>query len=881
MPERVVPSGTMTFLFTDVEGSTRLWAQDPDAMSASLRSHDEVLRTAIEGHDGYVFTTAGDAFCAAFARASDAVAAARAAQDALAARTWPGPPIRVRMGLHMGEAEERGGDYFGPVVNTAARVEAAAHGGQVLMTAPVRAATGDEVTALGSHALKDVPEPVELWQLGTDAFPPLRSVGTRTNLPSPATRLLGRAEDARAVRLLLAEHRLVTLIAVGGSGKTRLAIDVGDAELPRWRDGVWFVDLTAVTDPAGVGAAVAGAIGMEVRASDPLDGIPQYLSGRQMLLILDNCEHVVDACAELAEGVLGAGGETTILATSREWLDVDGERVYHVGPLGTEGQGDPAIALFVDRAVAIEPGFSLDPATADTVSTICRRLDGLPLAIELAASRVAVLSPAMLLEGLDDRFRLLSGGRRRQRRPTLQATIDWSYQLLDPEEQQLFRALGTFAGTFDIAAAAAVAGVPTTLASDLVESLYGRSLVARSPQGDQRFRLLETLKAYAEDRLREEGEGEACRERHVQHFAVLSHVDTLLEADDRLRADRIVADDANLRQASEWLESGERWDELAAFLFGMPTITQGGAPALLPRVRRCLEHVDDPDLVDRLRLAEVFLTMTVADWPGYIEACTALAGSADPHAQGQGSLRLALMIARLSAEEAEGLIDRFVAAHEDDTTGRARAEAACWRCTTAAITDDLEGATRLAEVAIAACDAADHHSSTWAQVHITHGVALWAQGDPTVLEHEFAELSALMANLVRHDPAYLAYTNFVLALVRLAADDTAAGGEAVRRHAVDAASGRLPMLDSDALILLAELARCEGDLDRARELILSTGTGRTSFSILAGHQVAERLGVRDQGRQDFSENLFDPDWLVERPRRALRAELLRRGWSEG
>ena len=439
-----------------------------------------------------------------------------------------------------------------------------------------------------------------------------------------------------------------------------------------------------------------------------------------------------------------------------------------------------------------------------------------------------------------------------------------------------------FAGSFDIPAAAAVADVVPGVASDLVESLYGRSLVVGSDGGERRFRLLETLKAYAEDRLREAGELETCRERHAQHFAALSHVGSLLEADDRLRADRLVVDDANLGQASEWLESGERWDELAAFLFGMPTITQGGAPALLPRVRRCLDHVDDPALVDRLRLAEVFLTMTVADWPGYIEACTALSGSSDPQAQGQGHLRLALMIARLSEDEADLLIDRFLAAHADDTSGRARAEAACWRCTTAAISNDL--------AATGSAGRGGHRRLRRGRpplLHLGPGAhhprrrplgrgrrpACWRRSSPT-WAGSWPTWSATTPPTSPTPTSCWPSSGW-------RPTTPTAGADAVRRHAVDAASGRLPMLDSDALVLLAELARCEGDLERARELMLQTGTGRTSFSILAGHQVAERLGVRDQVRQAFSENLFDPDWLVERPRRALRAELVRRGWSEG
>ena len=360
---RVLPTGVVTFLFTDVEGSTRLWAQDEAAMSASLRVHDAILRRAIEEHRGYVFTTAGDAFCAAFQRASDATAAALAALEDLDAAAWSGPAIRVRMGVHLGEAEERTGDYFGPVVNTAARVQSAGHGGQLLMTRAVAEASGVDATSLGTHWLKDVPEPLEIWQAGAAPFPPLRTAGARSNLPTPSTRLLGRADDVRAVRLLLSEHRLVTVIAVGGSGKTRLALEVGDGELSRWRDGVWFADLAAVTDPAGVGPAVAAAIGLELRSSGLLDEVPRYLAGRQMLLVLDGCEHVIDTCAELVEMILRAGGATAVLATSREWLDVDGEHVFPLGPLPAEGRTSPAVELFARGPGPWTPG---SPSTTPT-----------------------------------------------------------------------------------------------------------------------------------------------------------------------------------------------------------------------------------------------------------------------------------------------------------------------------------------------------------------------------------------------------------------------------------------------------------------------------------------------------------------------------------
>jgi predicted ATPase len=538
-----------------VEGSTRWWAIDADAMAASLRRHDEIIRSAIEQHAGYVFATGGDGFCAAFALPSEAVAAAVLVQSQLTSAAWPGPALSVRIGIHLGEAEERGSDYFGPPVNTAARVAAAGHGGQVLMTDTVKSAVGIGATDLGFQLLRDVSESVHLWQVGEGEFPALRTAIARSNVPTPPTRLFGRVDDVRSVRLMLAEDRLVTLVATGGTGKTRLAIEVADAELPHWRDGVWFVDLTGTATGSDVGPAVAKAIGFEARPHDRSDEIVEYLGRCELLLVLDNCEHVIDSCADLVSRILAAGGRSRVLATSREWLDIDGERVFRVSPLPAGGIESAAVKLFTDRAVAVAADFEVDDRNVAAASELCRRLDGVPLAIELAASRVAVLTPDQLVERLDDRFRLLSGGRRRTRHRTLEETIDWSYDLLEPDEQRVFRALGVFAGSFDIDAVASVCDLPVQDATDVVESLFARSLVAPSPEASHRFRLLETLKAYAEGRLAETDETDAVRERHCAHFRRRSRADTLMEAWRLDRCIQLLPDLANLVSCADWLEA--------------------------------------------------------------------------------------------------------------------------------------------------------------------------------------------------------------------------------------------------------------------------------------------------------------------------------------
>jgi predicted ATPase/class 3 adenylate cyclase len=608
-PESVMtPSGTVTFLFTDVEGSTRLWAADRDAMSASLVVHDAIVRGAIDACGGYVFATAGDSFAAAFARASDAVRAARDAQETLAGAVWPGPVLRVRMGMHIGEAEERGGDYFGPAVNTAARLEAAGHGGQVLITELVRAtAAVTGATDLGVHRLPDVPGTMRLFQLDSGQFPPLRLADEGlSNLPVRPTRLIGRENDVSRVRQLLSTSRLVTVTAVGGSGKTRVAIAVGEAELSHRTAGVWFVDLTGVMNGGDVLPAIAKAVGLTLQAGDPTDQVIGYLTDKASLVILDNCEHVIEACADFSERFLRVGGEAVMLATSREALDVEGERTMVLGSLPSDGPDSPGVQLFVDRATAIDPGFELTDTNADTVAALCTRLDGMPLAIELAAARVPVMTPAELLVGLDDRFQLLSGGRRRQRQRTLAATLDWSYDLLDADEQGVFRALGVFVDGFDIDAVAAVTKASRTAARAVIEQLVAKSLVVRTEGHEPaRFGLLETVKAYAEDRLVDVGNAAEVRQSHLDYFHRLACVYGRTVFGEMRLGVRLRPERSNLTTAFEWAASTGQWIAAGELVVGSSTayVFDGFLPEVRNLIERAIEHcgAHDHQLADYLR----------------------------------------------------------------------------------------------------------------------------------------------------------------------------------------------------------------------------------------------------------------------------------------
>ncbi len=513
----------MAFLFSDVEGSTKLWLEHGEEMEESLRLHDEIVRGAIEDRGGYVFTTAGDSFAAAFSDAVDAIAAANEAQAALESARWPGPVLRVRMGLHEARCEPRGGDYFGPDVNLAARVEAAGHGGQVLATQQILSYHDGPVVDLGSHHLVGFDEPVRIFQLGEGRHPDLRTAETTTStLPATRGELIGRGDELARVGRLLGESRIVTLTGVGGAGKTRLAIEAARERLPHFPGGVFFVDLASVDTPAAIGAAVAAGTGLPaVGPRDQVSALANQLAGTRVLVVVDNCEHLIEDAAELIDDLVTRVPGVSVLATSRESLELDGERTYRVPSLAG-GVDGPATHLFVERAMAAHDRFELRPGDEAEIAAICEQLDGMPLAIELAASRVRVLSVPELRQRLDDRFALLSGGRRRsrQRQQTLEATISWSYDLLEPAEQAMLRRLSIFRDGFDIVDVAGVTGFAEFEAVDLVEALAAKSLVEPVDRwGAPGHRLLESIRIFALERLIEAGETQETRDRHLAHFS--------------------------------------------------------------------------------------------------------------------------------------------------------------------------------------------------------------------------------------------------------------------------------------------------------------------------------------------------------------------------
>ncbi len=579
----------LTFLFTDLENSTPLWESFPAAMQQASARHDALLRAAIVAHNGRVIKSTGDGFHAVFASPADGVMGALAGQLALLAESWPAEtgPLLVRMGLHTGESRERDGDYFGLAVNRAARIMDCGHGGQVLLSAAtaalIRPALPAELTLLdlGDHRLRGLGLPERIWQLcypGLPAeFPPLRALSAyRHNLPSQLSSFVGREQELADIRRLLGETRLLTLLGPGGTGKTRLMLESAESVLGDYEHGVWLVELAPLTDPERVAERVAAALNAQEQAGRPMrDALVDYLRRKQLLLLLDNVEHLVRECAELAAYLLSRCPDLKMMVTGREALFIAGEVTLQVPSLSLPGSGGglaaiaacESVQLFLARAQEIRPDFELGAENAPLVAEIVRRLDGIPLALELATARLRMLTVDQIAQRLSDRFRLLTGGRRTvlPRQQTLQALIDWSWNLLDDNERQLMMRLSVFAGGWTLAGAQAICGdvlLDEYAVFDLLEQLVNKSLVVVSypvtdshpASGEARYGMLESIHEYNRDRLFAAGDGERWRDRHADYYAGFA-VDAgphLLQADMLLWVQRITAELDNLRAVLAW-----------------------------------------------------------------------------------------------------------------------------------------------------------------------------------------------------------------------------------------------------------------------------------------------------------------------------------------
>ena len=577
----LLPAGTVTFLFTDIEGSTKLAQEHPDEMPALLTRHHEILRGAIQAQNGYIFQNEGDSLAVAFHSPLDALYAAIHAQKMLQNEAWEPAPIKVRMGIYTGAAKLN--DASAPTVYagyttlaTTARVMSAGHGGQVLLSGATYALvrnslpTNTELIDLGEKRLKDLLQPEHLYQLNTaglqTSFPALKTLDVSlTNLPTQLSTFIGREKEVEQIKKRLEKSRLVTLTGSGGVGKTRLSIQVASELLSEYPNGAFLVELAPITDPEWVTRAICAVLDISLQGNaPPLTVLTEYLRSKKLLLAVDNCEHLIDTCAHLCDSLLHACSDLHIIASSREALGIDGENAYRVPSLSLP---DPksglhaiekaeAVKLFLERATAVLPEFELTESNASFVAQICQRLDGIALAIELAASRVKMLKVEQIAARLDGAFRLLTGGSRTAlpRQQTLRALIDWSYNLLSEEERTVLRRLSIFMGGWTLEAAESVCDNPNTL--DLLTHLVDKSLVSVDLEhGEEpRYFLLETIRQYAREKLAENGESESIRNRHREYFCgLIERLEPSLRGPDQVALLHSMERDLdNLRAALEW-----------------------------------------------------------------------------------------------------------------------------------------------------------------------------------------------------------------------------------------------------------------------------------------------------------------------------------------
>jgi len=813
-------------LFTDIEGSSDgVRMLGADRWESILERHAEIIRGALAGHGGFEVRTEGDSFFTVFTSPSEAIAAAAEMQRGLSATDWGHETrVRVRMGVHTGEArpasKASGVDYVGFEVSRAARIAAAAHGGQVLVSDSTESlvrdalAPGLSLRGLGEHRLKDLVRSQRIYQLLIEGlpeeFPPLRSLdASPNNLPTQTTTWVGRQRELAHAAELFETTRLLTLTGPGGSGKTRLALHIAADLLDRFPDGVWLVELESVSDPAGVGATVAAAAHIGERPGrSAVDSITSSLRSRQVLLILDNCEHLVAACAELAHALLRSCPRLTILATSREGLNVPGETLMpvpslrvpdgdHLPPLDELGAFE-AIKLFVDRCTSHQPAFSLTEENAADVVRICRRLDGVPLALELAAARVGVLSVAQLATRLDDRFRLLTGGGRTvvARQQTLRALIDWSHDLLTEPERVVFRRLSIFVRGWTLEAAEAVCagdGIEREAILDLLAHLVDKSLVMILEQpGAARYSMLETIREYAREKLVDSGEATVLRQRHFEYFFHYS-VDTPIWREFRAEVPRNYGIEfENLRAALEWIEaepnSVDRELLLVASMIG--PASAGGRIGELRRLLTAVLARSDPAARTLGRARALQSAATLAGMQGEIQ------------------------IAAPYAQDAVQLLRELGDKHE-----------LAFALISIARNPDPESSTRAMTESRALFEELDDQWGVAMLMFVVSDGAL-QRGDYETARRGHAESLALFREIGEYQLA----TNPLVSLGRIACID---GDYARARALIEEALEirRRPEIDNPwrvavALISLGELDRCEGDPARGAHLFeqaLATG----------------------------------------------------------
>jgi predicted ATPase/class 3 adenylate cyclase/DNA-binding CsgD family transcriptional regulator len=913
----LVPTGTVTLLLADVEGSTRLWQTTPDEMTAAIANLDRTLAELVATHHGVrpVEQGEGDSFVVAFAKASEAVACALALQRA------PLAPLRLRIGLHTGEVQLRDeGNYVGPTINRTGRLRSLAHGGQTVLSATTSDLVADQLPAdawladLGSHRVRDLPRPEHVMQLCHPdlpiEFPPLRTTDSvaMQHLPVQLTSFVGRAGQLAEVRGLLGADRLVTLTGAGGIGKTRLALQVAGQVAAEF-GGVWCVELAPITDPALVAVTAARALGLPDQPGlSATDAVVRFIGDRRVLMVLDNCEHLLDAAAQLTTALLSGCTAMTVLATSREPIGVPGELAWRVPPLSL---ADEAVELFTDRARRVLPDFTITGDTAGTVTDICQRLDGMPLALELAAARLRALSPAEILDSLHDRFRLLTGGARTavRRQQTLRASVDWSHALLTEAERVVFRRLAVFLGGFDLDAAVAVAGdepIHRHQVLDLLTLLIDKSLVvAENDRDRKRYRLMETVRQYALEKLGESGEADHVRDRHRDHYtalvADLDKPDPL--ACGGIRLEQVETEFDNLRAAFGWSRdhndveravrlvsslqplwlSGGRIVEGLSWFGAIFAQLQGDAATVAPAVHaRALADIalltavlDSPDSLEQAKQS-----LAIAREAGELEllarsllACGATAVY-DPDTA-RGYLTEAIDLARRAGDKRRLSQGLWFLAKTAAVAGEPRAGLAAgteghrvaeeigdrfvahmcrfWGIGTPSMQhgEFIEAVAQFRALASEAEAANDPLGELAALSHLSHTLAY--MGDT----HAAREAAATAATLGAEFGGFVEGIGYApLARAALAAGDLAAATEAsevARQHFLGQ-----PVPAANA-IPLAEIALATGDLPTARRyadeaVALTTGVGR-AMALVARARVAIAQDESEQAERDAHDAL--------------------------
>ncbi|HEY1656214.1 MAG TPA: adenylate/guanylate cyclase domain-containing protein, partial [Candidatus Tumulicola sp.] len=825
--KRPLPSGTVTFAFTDIEGSTARWERDRAAMEAAVARHDVLLQKAIRAHGGYAFKTLGDAVCAAFSRPSEAAAAMLEAQRALAAEDFSAlGGLRVRVAIHTGVAQERDGDYFGPVVNRVARLLTIGHGGQILVSeaaaAIVRADLHSETLRdLGEHRLKDLTRPERVYELSApdldSRFPPLRSLDERANdLPIQLTSFVGREAEVDEIAALLRRNRLVTLVGAGGVGKTRTALQVAANFLDEARDGVWFVELAPLASGEYVASTVAHELGIPSSAADPLAELTYALKAKTALLVFDNCEHLIASAAHVISTLLGACPNVRVLASSRQSLDVAGEQAYRLPSL----EETTAVALFVERARSVDDRFALTDENASEIAEICRRLDGIPLAIELAASRTDVLGLRRLSEKLDERFRLLVQKRNDKlpRQQTLRALIDWSFDLLDDDERAVLAQLAIFAGGWTLPAAEAVCAggdVDDWQVLDLFSALVSKSLVVTDADCEERrYGMLNSIREYSRERLEATAEAGVIAGKHARYYAgLVSAAVPLAEAleDARWRA-ALAPELDNLRAAVDWaiVRNGDA-DA------GLQLLSNIEWPELLTTPLEAIRWFDAAAealsaCADDLLRARVLRRLVRLEW---------LVGRSNAHRERTAQTALAAARASTDSDEIAQALANLATVHRD--AGRFDAAEPLF-------SQAYERAPALSAIALNAV------LRNWA-------VANLQRGDVKIARQRFAEVAQ------RERPGSEAHASALLNLGEL---EFAEGNVEVARTFARQARDALARLNTAPLGLavcnLAAYAMAVDDLHEARELLrealalLERSGSRWMTTALEHHAVLAGLG---------------------------------------